>query len=491
MAIIIDVEIKGNGTDSLYITYRDPNKEESYVITSGEVFSVIYMKNDDDDDSTSEDYSEYRLIETQEQLSACMEDGHCGKCIFLIDIDYADKTISEEVDFSSSIFVEKMDCRSTSFSKEIIFKGASFVGELDFEKASFTQDAYFTRAYFNKEVNFKETCFTKDANFEAAHFEKNIDFSETEFKKSANFKEVYFKGQTDFSEIEITEQANFTKSIFFNKVWFPLANFFNNTNFTNSKFKEDVKFNSSMFQDQADFKEAEFEQRADFTETNFAKKLDFTEAHFRGNTCFLFSKINHLRFHKINAGEQADTKFILDLMSAEIEYMDYVQANIGQNNIANTETALLLKHIASEQHDQRTASKFHKYEMYKYYEDLKGNKTATTEHRVQDLVIVSFERWVSNFGTNPWRAILCLLAVNIILVFVGNLGGHVFHISNFKVAMSMFKWKLLEELVQFIFIYFLHERFDSLSLVHYLAFIINPILLYEIIKSFRKYSRKL
>ncbi len=123
--------------------------------------------------------------------------------------------------------------------------------------------------------------------------------------------------------------------------------------------------------------------------------------------------------------------------------MDYANVSIGPQNIANRESAVVLKNIAIKQNDQITALQFYICEMEKHYADLK-------EGRHKDRIILRLERWTNNFGTEPWRAILWLLGSNIVFAIIYVFGGHVRAFSAF--TSPVFWLQVLKELFNFLFI---------------------------------------
>jgi hypothetical protein len=85
--------------------------------------------------------------------------------------------------------------------------------------------------------------------------------------------------------------------------------------------------------------------------------------------------------------------------------------------------------------------------------------------------ILFFEKTVSNFGLNPGKGIMVLISFNFIITFViGSLFG------NYGFLELLFPFKV---------------DLEDFKFLHFVSLIINSALIYEIIKSFRKYSRKL
>ncbi len=509
-------------------------REEYYEIHGAGDFRYIELQQANEDQ-----YQEYRLIENPAQLSACMENGNCSRCIFLQKLNCRQLQFDRAVDFSRSIFAQKADFREATFSKVADFRDATFFGKADFTEATFSKEANFRKTIFTEWANFQEATFTENANFQEATFTKEPIFWKATFTKEANFswatfsketifwkatftekadftratftkegnfweatfsKEADFRGATfteraNFWEATFTEKAYFTEATFTEKANFQEATFIKNAHFYGTTFTKEVNFRKATFTKEANFIQATFTEKANFQEATFIKnahfygatfikEADFQEACFKGRVDFELSQIKLLIFNKTKLFGKEESQ--INLKSAQIKSMDY--ASIDTQNIANRESAVVLKNIAIKQNDQITALKFYTWEMEKFQKELKED---TTQKRRMDRLIVGFEKWVSNFGTDPRRTFFWLLGSNIVFAIIYVLGSRTFN----AFTSPAFWLQVLEELFSFVFIYFFYEEISRSTwlerAVFYAAFIINPILLYEIIKSFRKYSRKL
>ena len=338
------------------------------------------------------------------------------------------KLKEKDFGFSHHIFLCKADFRKTTFTKEANFEETTFLELADFEGATFTKEASFEETTFSELANFRKTTFSELEYFRKTTFLEWANFRKTTFTKEANFEETTFLELADF------EGATFTKEAYFGETTFAKG---------------------------ADFEGATFSELADFGGTTFTK-----EANFEGAT---FSKVAKL-----------------DLFHAEIEKLSYSSKEEDENkeedekkqtkgiaslevgNFSNRETPLWLKRDALNKHDQIQALWFHKMELEKHLENAKGI----------DKCILKVEKCVSEFGTNPLFAFGWLLFFNVLI--------GIFYL--------LFSFSLLEVvalLAKGFSPSFWRAETHWMVLGHFFQFIGNSFFLYEIIKSLRKFSRRL
>jgi hypothetical protein len=108
---------------------------------------------------------------------------------------------------------------------------------------------------------------------------------------------------------------------------------------------------------------------------------------------------------------------------------------------------------------------FNRLEHEVYFNELNKNKSW---NNFSDRFILEFEKIFSDFGTNIKKSIFYFIFFNL-FIFVSY--GICYDYSFDKLIIPF--------------------KADIFTFFHFLTLIINPFLIYEIIKSFRKYSRKL
>lgn len=220
------------------------------------------------------------------------------------------KEVVEDLQFYNCTF-KKIICKGIYF-KEQIFKNNNLYENLQFEELSFTHcefDKKFLITY-NK---------LKDNN---TFFEiKKLDLTDSIFHSKVEMKEI------NFSKISIFNNTTFGK----------LADFYNSTfaksiNFEKTTFKDISVFTNVTFKDDVDFKYATFGKLALFKEVIFEKRLNLEDT-------IIKEEINFLKI------KTKDNK------------------KLGSGNIANRETARIIKDSFEQQNNIIEANKFYALEM--------------------------------------------------------------------------------------------------------------------------------
>ncbi len=327
--------------------------------------------------------------------------------------------------------IAKFDGNDPTLAK---FSRCIFLIEASFEGETFEFDADFKNSIFKEDSNFSRSIFKKEAIFTGSNFQKFVKFNGSQFKKEANFRETIFYKNADFIDAIFSEKTYFREAIFTKNVDFRYAHFMDNVSFRQVVFIQDVNFEYTVFE----------------------KFLSFGQVNTR----------------------KCD-QFKLNLKSSQIQAIDYTDTNI--EHAANRETFLILKNLALKQQDQIKALDFHVQEMEKYRQSLSWKNL--------NMWLLSFEKVVSYYGTQPVIPLICIIVLNLSMTF----------------ALIYFDYFCLEEFVKY-FLHFLNPTssiqkiFSDLDHLKYINFfeplnsfknILDIVLFYELVKSFRKFSRKL
>lgn len=139
---------------------------------------------------------------------------------------------------------------------------------------------------------------------------------------------------------------------------------------------------------------------------------------------------------------------------------------------------MVLKNIAIQQNDTISALEFHKKEINKYAQELKGKKSFSN---CVDRRILGIERCVSDYGTNPLKAIgwycILIIALSIAYYIETYIRLNAPCLNFFELLLGiLLPWKV---------------GLEDFKCYHVISLIAQPILIYKIIKSFRKFSRRL
>lgn len=295
-------------------------------------------------------------------------------------------------------------------------------------------------------------------DYRYALFTGEVDFSNYEFpsERLVSFEHVIFSGEAKFNDAKFTYRVIFKDATFGNKANFLLA-----------KFSDVVIFVDAIFSGKAEFRYVKFVKGAWFNLVNIKNTLDFDGA------SIYFININNLKL--------VDKYATLSLMSASIDRIVLDKLTLFAHNGANRETFNVLKNLALKQNDQIKALDFHTLEMERYYLDLQSEKGRITEK-----IILWFEKNVSYFGTDYIRPFMIyLIWAYISYSFILNFSGQWACAESFITYLSPVSYDLVK----------VFGKSYTTSLGVGLFFLIYKItqfvLIYEIIKSFRMYSRRL
>ncbi|SFV87338.1 hypothetical protein MNB_SUP05-SYMBIONT-4-483 [hydrothermal vent metagenome] len=329
----------------------------------------------------------------------------------------------------------------------------------DFKCCIFLMGVCFENKEFKEPTNFDFTIFAQGVNFYSVTFNQNVDFESVTFTQNA-----------DFSFVTFTQDASFHSATFIKEANFYSATFDKYAKFNPATFTQRANFHSVTFTQQARFEGAEFTQDANFYLATFAQDAVFNFATFGNTVDFQSAKFNKvLGFHKVNVAEDKINTVKLNLNNTTVNRIDY---NDTKFTVDNRETFLTLKSVALKQNDQIKALEFHQQEYQTYFKSLSRKQF--------DKWILGFEYWASAFGTSTTRAIMCLIGITLLFYLLIN-GFH----YDTKAIIDFIS--PLSHDIDTIFCNI--DGWDRWLFFFYK--VLQIVLVYEIIKSFRKFSRTL
>ena len=184
----------------------------------------------------------------------------------------------------------------------------------------------------NIDVVFENCRFLGDFDLSKEIINFNLIFNNVKINGKLDLSETIFK---DFSKVRIKD-CEVKNADFYNTKFNNLADFFqtkfNEVNFKRTTFKDISVFTKVTFKDDIDFEYTTFEKLAQFKETIFEKKLNFEDT-------IIKDKINFLKTKTVN------------------------NENLKPENIANRETARIIKDSFEQQNNIIEANKFYALEM--------------------------------------------------------------------------------------------------------------------------------
>ncbi len=503
---LLNIErIKGEaGDDNQYLSfeYKEINFNKKFEIKSAtkETYNLDYVEFEGD---------KYPIVSADNTIKDKLSRS---------DYDFSRHIFLEEVSFQSVIFTKQANFSGATFTEKANFRSATFKEEANFLLATFTEQAYFSSATFTEKADFLNATFTKEANFLFATFTEQADFSNATFTEQANFSFATFTEQANFSDATFKEKANFISATFKEKANFSFATFTEQANFEYATFTEQANFRSATFTEKADFRYVTFEEKANFEYVTFEKEVSFNfeelnevELNFE-NSLFCDNVVFFL-----NTFSTDKTKLNLNLISIVIlnenkfNFNDNFVKALSNSEGSQRETYRIFKNTMINRHSNIYALDMHKKEYSKYLSEI--NKKWSTEY-----IILYFEKKVSEFGTNVlksifyWIVTLYLFAALITIVGIGLKPDIKHSISNYEIKLENESMNILvenkstDDLNKKIIMYatqpisifsdnsFLREYDVVIMLIllclNFSKTIFLGALTYEIIKSFRKYSRK-
>jgi len=352
-----------------------------------------------------------------------------------------------------------------------------------------------------KHTKYSYCIFLKIINIEKQTF-NNLDFSNSLFIDKVTLQDLTFNSKVDFynstflSDVKICNvnflgDTNFMHTIFKSDLYFHNVYFKRNLSFENCDFAANAWFADSEFIEEVNFNFSVFEKLANFQESKFNKSY-FNYATFNGKVIFAYSEFkNTVNFKDVFFKDYLDLRYIIedkscvfDFSGSHIESLNYSETKF--NKFANRETALFFKEHALKQNDQIRALEFYKKEMDSYCSDLNEEKNWT------DLTILKFEKWFSNYGTDPLIPIIYILLISFIFSLFISYNIERFDISFNNSLLLINPTLSVSDIFEITLPTFDIKKIPSyLEIINLFKNIFFAILIYETIKSFRKFSRKL
>jgi|GEM_PF-3322089 len=210
--------------------------------------------------------------------------------------------------------------------------------------------------------------------------------------KKITLKNSILEGRFEILKKDI-ECLNFSDSIFNSKVKIKECSKINEATFENTRFKDLVDFYKTHFY-KIDFEKTTFEDISVFTETTFHEYVDFK-----------YTTFNKLALFRKTVFEKT-VNFEDSIFKEEANFLD-VNANM-----ANRETARIIKNSFEKQNNIIEANKFYALEMQEREKEL--NKLAKKGKNLTDWVVFKFHS-ISSDHSQSWFLALVWIAITTLL----------------------------------------------------------------------------
>ena len=235
------------------------------------------------------------------------------------------------------------------FDLKVIFKNCIFLDKADFYNITFQKGITFDNCTFENELNMSNMIFQKKAKLRIQNCPKivNANFENTTFKDLADFYNSSFKGkETDFSKVTFEDISVFS----------------------HTSFKTDINFKFTTFNKLAQFKETKFKKTINLEDTIIKEEINFL---------------------KIKSNEKNDLTI---------------------NNIANRETARIIKHSFEKQDNIIEANKFYALEMQKRENEL--NKIKSKDYNFWEHLVFKIHGISSNHSQDWLLSLLWIFNIS-------------------------------------------------------------------------------
>ena len=386
--------------------------------------------------------------------------------------------------------LEILDGKTVSLSGRTYFlisTQLSFKNKLTELNNSSTTDISLIRCIFLSDI------FIGDIAINVSTDPENLLLADWLLRKSIFFYKSIFQGEFHIRSLIFKNQINFNSSVCIGKVRFFYAGFARDLFFSSTVFRGPVIFENNNFEGSFDLTKSHFLNDLIFKNSTIGAQLNLSQSVVMKDV-FFSSRIDSLnlsrmRFDKENFRLYLEGSKINEIIYCESgEVYDESNEKISRNiiglekdilnidiekNIQSRETLSVLKKCFAATKNDIMALEFHKMEYEKHYRAL------NFRDNFQDKFLLFIEKYVSGFGTS--------------------------------VGISLSWFFVFNAFCFFAFSYFVHESISSscagnfinrincflkstsplgLGLFPLLVFIVNSFFLYEIVKSFRKFSRK-
>lgn len=329
----------------------------------------------------------------------------------------------KEANFYSAIFEHCADFESARFEDEATFTRSNFGARANFHSAVFKGDTYFNTD-FTHEASFIMARFAKEAGFYNASFAEIATFTNVKFEGHAVFTNAVFHKEAYFANVDFSQGAFFSEASFARNVDFSRAQFALNVGFVNTVFSKEVHFEEAVFQNGVEFRETLFREDKElspgpiFTLAQFVNpEASFFYKTYLGQALFCNCDVSRLSFSSVRwrtrpNGKRQLFEECIDL-TALLEIWSYVDEPDERDYGLIAETYQQLKKNYDNRQDYWTAGDFHygEMEMQRLHSPSK-NRAVRWLH--QNLGLVAWYRYASEYGESYVRPLLALLVVLIV-----------------------------------------------------------------------------
>lgn len=214
------------------------------------------------------------------------------------------------------------------------------------------------------------------------YFESQRFWRDNTIDSKVIFDHCSFYGDTSFENTVFQKRASFSRSKFYSEIIFDYC-----------KFEDDINFNRTTFEENTFFTKCTFYKEADFSNTNFKQIADFSNSKF----CTLNLINCYMRISNFN----------------DIKHNNFI---INKDAFTNKETPRIIKSHYEKQNNITEANKYFRIEQDLYIRQLMNKDTEP--NRFSKLFALLFNKVVSDFGTNWFRALVLIFLIGYLFTLI-------------------------------------------------------------------------
>ncbi len=274
------------------------------------------------------------------------------------------------------------------------------------ENNIFLGNVYFIRFIINSRLCFKKSVFNKGLSITLSEIKEKVDFTYCRFNQ-VNFNNTEFDEKVEFNHSKFEGDVSFNNTKFNKTVDFYRVTFHKPTNFYKTDFNHTVAMTCTTFKEPVIFQYANVAKNLILRKTNFEKDVNLAYINILGD--------GYLETFGINVGK--DAKGFKALNSDKLDWDKNLKNKWGERANDNScvisnkdaqETYRILKKESIKQTDTINAVDLYKKECEHHYQSLSWWKPKEFFNKL----ILCFERNVSDYGTNAFRALVMFLILN-------------------------------------------------------------------------------
>ncbi|MBX0296686.1 ion channel [Haloarcula nitratireducens] len=221
------------------------------------------------------------------------------------------------VDFRYSRFAN-VDCSRAEFRQRMLFSHCTFVGRDDIDPQiedpttrydfSDIKSILFRSVDFHSSVKFTQSRFEGPVRFHSNQYDRYVSFKGVNFQYPADFEMSEFSRMAAFQGAEFQSGARMCATKFDAYAWFAEHYAGGPMFWYGSRFRNDATFDDAVFADTVSFEQVSFEFTAEFFDVQVTGELNCE-------------------------GMRADTVFFEPEPTGEIQYINFVEAEINGGEI--------------------------------------------------------------------------------------------------------------------------------------------------------------